>query len=368
MARALELAAAGQGRVEPNPMVGSVIIRDGRVLGEGYHQQFGGPHAEVLAIQACRDAGYDPAGSTMYVNLEPCCHHGKTPPCTRAIVEANITSVVAAMVDPNPQVAGAGIAALREAGVDVLVGVSGDEAGQLNLPFIKRQTTGLPWIIAKWAQTLDGKTATATGDSKWISNELSRHHVHELRARVDAVMVGVRTVMIDDPLLTARVPDIHRKARRVVVDPGLKIPPNSQLIRNPDPPVLIAHAVDQTDPARLEPVKRSGVETMAIRRLENGRLDLKQLLAHLAEVHAATNVLIEGGGRLIGTMLDQELVDQLLVFLAPKIIGDQDALTSVQGLQCDHIASALQFKLNSTQQIGDDLMLDYRFADNMYYR
>jgi len=237
MARALELASRGEGYVEPNPMVGCVIVRDGEVVGEGWHQKFGGPHAEVEAL---RVAGARARGATMYVTLEPCCHHGKTPPCTEAIIAAGITRVVCAQRDPFEQVAGRGIEMLKAAGIAVEAGMLEAEAKTLNAPYLKLVTTGRPWIIAKWAMTLDGKIATRTGDSRWISGEASREIVHRLRGRVDGIMVGCDTALHDDPLLTARPPGA-RVATRIVVDSYASLALESQLVRSVSAaPVLVA--------------------------------------------------------------------------------------------------------------------------------
>ena len=227
MRRALELAAQGQGAVEPNPMVGCVIARGAEILGEGWHRRFGGAHAEVEALKL---AGERARGATVYVTLEPCCHHGKTPPCTRAILDAGVARVVAAMPDPFPQVAGGGLAELRAAGIEVQSGVLEEEARKLNAPYLKLLSTGRPWIIAKWAMTLDGKIATAAGDSRWISCLDSRSIVHQLRGRVDAIVVGRGTAAADDPLLTARPPG-PRTAMRIVVDTRASLSPQSQLVR-----------------------------------------------------------------------------------------------------------------------------------------
>ncbi len=236
MLRALELAAGGEGLVEPNPMVGCVIVQEDRVVAEGYHAQFGGPHAEVEALQ--RVAG-QAAGATMYVTLEPCCHQGKTPPCSKAIIDAGIQRVVVASVDPYAEVNGSGIEALEAAGIVVSAGVLEDEARDLNAAYFKRIETGRPWVIAKWAMTLDGMIATAKGNSQWISSEASRKIVHELRGRMDAIVVGRRTAEEDDPLLTAR-PAGPRTAARVILDSNAKLASSSQLVKTArETPVLV---------------------------------------------------------------------------------------------------------------------------------
>src|SRR5262245_15622465 len=261
MARALELASRGEGYVEPNPMVGCVVVQGGEVVGEGWHQKFGGPHAEVEAL---RVAGARARGATMYVTLEPCCHHGKTPPCTEAIIAAGIARVVCAQRDPFEQVAGQGIEALKAAGIDVDVGTLEAEAKRLNAPYLKLVTTGRPWIIAKWAMTLDGKIATRAGDSRWISGEASREIVHGLRGRMDGVMVGRGTAQRDDPLLTARPPG-PRTATRIVVDSRASLSLESQLIRSVgDAPVLVTVGSDAPQ-ENIDRLTAAGCEVVVCR-------------------------------------------------------------------------------------------------------
>jgi diaminohydroxyphosphoribosylaminopyrimidine deaminase/5-amino-6-(5-phosphoribosylamino)uracil reductase len=336
MQRALALAERGRGFVEPNPMVGAVLCdAAGRVLAEGHHQRFGGPHAEVHCLADAGQRGIDPRGQTMVVSLEPCSHTGKTGPCADALIEAGVGRVVAAMVDPDPRVAGRGLDRLRAAGVAVEVGVGEAQARRLNEAFIKRVTTGRPWVIVKWAQTLDGRTATATGDSQWISNALSRERVHRLRGRVDAVMVGVGTAIADNPSLTARPADpshVLRHARRVVIDRTGRLPAEAKMLHEHGPPVTVL----------------SG--------------DLKAGLQQLA-AEGVTNVLVEGGATLVGALLREKLVDQVLVFVAPKILGDAAAVPAVHQLDCTTIAQTLPLELVDLQQLEGDVMLDYRIGE-----
>jgi len=379
MDRALGLAKRGQGRVEPNPMVGAVLLRDGHIVGQGYHERFGGPHAEINALADAAARGEDVRGLTMCVTLEPCGHHGKTPPCAEALIQAGVGRVVVAMVDPYEKVAGRGAAMLRDAGIAVEVGVGEAQAQHLNEPFIKRVATGLPWVIAKWAQTLDGKTATAAGHSQWISNPQSRAMVHRLRSRVDAIMVGVGTVIADNPSLTARPgesppppevspessggdakersggssggggegggsffenaptspppisdkPAIQRLARRLVVDRSGRMPSDAKMLHDNGPPVTILAG--------------------------ELRSELKQLASE-----GVTNVLVEGGATLVGALLREQLVDQLLVFSAPKLVGDAKAIPAARGLECATMADALALELRDVQRLGDDVLLDYR--------
>jgi diaminohydroxyphosphoribosylaminopyrimidine deaminase/5-amino-6-(5-phosphoribosylamino)uracil reductase len=369
MLEAIDLARRGQGWVEPNPMVGAVIVRDGQVLARGYHGRFGGLHAEAEALRECEVNGIDPANATIYVTLEPCCHHGKQPPCAEAVIRAGIARVVIGMPDPFEPVAGKGVPMLREAGLQVEVGVCGPQAEALAEPYVKRGRTGLPWVIVKWAQTLDGKTATHTGDSKWISGDASRRFVHEVRARVDAVCVGAGTVRADDPTLTARDVEVKRTARRVVIDPRLTTPDSSNLVGTLDrAPLTIC--VDQRlfdeEPDRLKSYVYRGVEVLGLPpwptrpEARQPQLDLCPLLEHLSRTHDAMNVLVEGGARLSGALLGQGLVDQVLAFVAPKVVGDARALDAAAGLAVDRIADSVGLILRSVDRFDDDVLLDYR--------
>lgn len=365
MWQALALAERGRGLVEPNPMVGCVLVKDGREIGQGHTAPYGGPHAEAVALDDAKQRGEDPAGATCYITLEPCSHHGKTPPCAVALAEAHIAKAVVAMGDPFERVAGKGFARLREAGVEIVTGVCEQQARAVNAPYIKRIQTGLPWVTAKWASTLDGKIATHSGDSRWISGPSSRKRVHELRARVDAVMVGVGTALADDPQLTAREVEVLRIARRVVVDPELRTPPQTRLALGSepgDPPVTFAVDADVIDGPgkRVADYRDHGIEVVPLPPLPDHHLDLAPLLKHLVAAHDATNVLVEGGAGLIGSLINQNLVDQMLVFIAPKLVGDPNALGAVTGLAPDKIDDATALTLQSVERIDDDVLLDYR--------
>ncbi len=326
MRRALDLARRGEGFVEPNPMVGAVVIDTaGQVVGEGFHERFGGPHAEVHAL---RQAGGAARGATLYVTLEPCCHHGKTPPCTDAILASGISRVVVASSDPFPQVAGGGIARLREAGLEVEVGLLEAAARALTAPFRQLVTIGRPWVHAKWAMTLDGKIATHTGASQWISNSLSRERVHRLRGFMDAILVGSGTAQKDNPLLTAR-PRGPRLATRVVLDSMARLSETSHLVSTVnEAPVLLVCSHDA--PAEKVALLRNlGVEVLQTE--EDGRPDLVWVLDELGR-RGMTNVLIEGGGEILGACLDRERINEVHVFVAPKLLGGSTAPSPVAGL------------------------------------
>ncbi len=347
MQRALELAARGQGHVEPNPMVGAVIVAGDEIIGEGFHTAFGQPHAEIEALQA---AGTQARGATMFVTLEPCCHHGKTPPCTAAIIQAGVARVVVATGDPFAEVAGGGLAELTAAGIDVTAGLLENEARELNAPYFKLVRTGLPWIIAKWAMTLDGKLATATGDSRWVSSEASRAIVHQIRGRVDAVMVGRGTAAADDPLLTAR-PAGPRVATRIVVDAAAALSPESQLVRSLDAaPVLLAAATDAPAVA-VERLKAAGVEVLQF--AGDHRARLSALLAELGR-RRMTNVLVEGGAKLLGGFFDARLVDEVHVFIAPKIAGG-GGLPPVGGAGVELMSDAAMLESVSIRAVEGDV-------------
>jgi diaminohydroxyphosphoribosylaminopyrimidine deaminase/5-amino-6-(5-phosphoribosylamino)uracil reductase len=344
MRRALELAARGRGFVEPNPMVGAVVLdRAGVVVGEGWHQRFGGPHAEVIALEA---AGERARGGTLVVSLEPCCHHGKTPPCTDAVLGSGVSLVVLAMTDPFPKVASGGIALLRDAGVEVTVGACERDAQRLNAPYLKLLRTGRPWVHAKWAMTLDGKLATRNGDSRWVSGEESRRRVHELRGRVDAVIVGRGTVVADDPLLTARPPG-PRVAARVVVSASGELPVRCRLRDTArEAPVIIFTAPGNE--ARLAGWHAAGAEVVSV-------LGIPAILDDLGN-RCFTNVLVEGGAGLLGSFLDADAVNEFHVYVAPKIAGGVGP-SPVGGTGVDHMAKSLRVVEFTGQSSGEDLYL-----------
>ena len=331
MRHALALAEKGRGFVEPNPMVGAVVLDSaGQLVGEGSHQKFGGPHAEVFALAA---AGERARGGTLVVTLEPCCHYGKTPPCTDAVLKAGIARVVVAMADPFPKVAGGGLAILRGAGVEVHVGLCEAEALELNAPYLKLLRTGRPWVHAKWAMTLDGKIATRTGDSKWISGEESRKRVHELRGRVDAIVVGRGTVIADDPLLTAR-PAGARVAARVVLSSSGQLPERCQLRATAREVPVIVYTANAASSAAGPRTARNWS------RSDDGTMTLDAVLADLGQ-RRFTNVLIEGGAGVFGSMLDEQLADEFHVYIAPKVVGGSGAPSPIAGTGVARMADAL---------------------------
>jgi diaminohydroxyphosphoribosylaminopyrimidine deaminase/5-amino-6-(5-phosphoribosylamino)uracil reductase len=344
MARALALAERGRGSVEPNPLVGAVVVRDGRLVGEGWHQRYGQAHAEVNALAVAGEAA---RGATLYVTLEPCCHFGKTPPCTDAVLRAGVARVVAAMSDPFPQVAGQGAEQLRQAGVVVDVGPCEGEARRLNAPYLKLLAKGRPYVHAKWAMTLDGKIATRSGDSKWISNEASRRRVHELRGRMDAIVVGIGTVLADDPLLTARPPG-PRTPVRVILNHRGRTPPASKLVQTArETPTWV---VTTGEPAPQ--LSALGCEVV-------GCADVAALLDEMGR-RRMTNVLVEGGAAVLGSFLDAREIDEVHVFLAPRLAGGHDAKTPIGGRGVEKIAEALTLAELRVESIEGDVYLHGR--------
>jgi diaminohydroxyphosphoribosylaminopyrimidine deaminase / 5-amino-6-(5-phosphoribosylamino)uracil reductase len=351
VARALELAARGRGRVEPNPMVGAVVVRDGTIVGEGWHERFGRAHAEVNAL---RQAGDHAQGSTLYVTLEPCSHFGKTPPCVGAAIAAGVRRVVAAMLDPFPQVAGQGAERLRTAGIPVDVGVGEGAARRLNAPYLKRLATGRPWVHAKWAMTLDGKIATRTGESKWITGDESRAYVHELRGRMDAIIVGKGTLLADDPLLTAR-PSGPRTATRVVLTATAEgMPASCRLLDTiADAPVLVATTVAAAD--ALSGWRERGAEVLPFAAVDR-RLDVRLVLTELGR-RGMTNVLVEGGADTLGRFRDAGEMDEVHAFVAPTLIGGTAAPTPLGGLGVSHLGDARHLADWTVERVGNDVLI-----------
>ncbi|MBA3327130.1 MAG: bifunctional diaminohydroxyphosphoribosylaminopyrimidine deaminase/5-amino-6-(5-phosphoribosylamino)uracil reductase RibD [Solirubrobacterales bacterium] len=359
--RAIELAANGLGGVHPNPLVGAVIVRDGVVLGEGWHAEHGGPHAEIHAIAACGDA--DLAGATMYVSLEPCCHEGKTPPCTDAILAAGIGRVVAASDDPSDKAAGRGLGILRDEGVevDVAAGELARRARLVNQAFRKHARTGRPWVLFKSAMTLDGKVATRTGDSRWISDESSRARAHRWRATVDAVVVGIGTALADDPQLTARVDGVHHQPRRVVFDATARLPLTSQLVAAA-PELALTVVVSRAAPrSATEALEMAGADVI----VASGANEPDRVHSALEQLGAAgiTAILLEGGPHLAGAFLDAGEIDEVRLFLAPLLLGGSAARDPLEGEGVERISEALRALTLDCERVADDLLVSARLRE-----
>lgn len=350
MQRALELAAKGRGRTSPNPMVGAVLVRKGRVLAEGWHRKAGSPHAERIALGRVRNA----KGSTLYVTLEPCSTHGRTPPCTDAIVGSGIRRVVIGTMDPNPRHAGRAIRILRRAGIRTATRVLAREASDLNRVFNHWITTGRPWVIAKAAMTLDGKIATRTGDSRWITSPAARRTAHRLRAEADAILVGVGTVVRDNPRLNVRGTQQHRRLLRIVLDPSGRTPAGSKILKaSALNPTLVVTGT-RTPGSRIRGLVRHGACVWQLP-LQAGMFSLRQLLLKLGRIEV-TSLLVEGGSDTLGAFFDAGLVNQAAFFYAPKLIGGS-AVKAVGGAGVRRMKDALRFGDLEVRRIGNDLLV-----------
>lgn len=353
MEKALELSLKGMGFVNPNPLVGAVIVKNGKIIGEGYHEYFGGPHAEINAFKNARE---DVGGGEMYVTLEPCSHYGKTPPCADEIVRRGIKRVVVAMKDPNPLVAGRGIEILKKAGIEVVTDVLEEKAKRINEVFIKYITTKRPFCILKTAMTIDGKIATKTGDSKWISCEESREYVHRLRHRLSGVMVGIGTVLSDDPMLTTRLEGIKASdPTRIIVDSNGRIPLDSKVLNIESNAKTIIAVTEGTPLEKVEEIKKKGALVVTTPS-KNGRVDLKSLMEILGEM-GIDGVLLEGGSTLNFSALEDRIVDKVMTFVAPKIIGGEGK-TPVGGLGLDYVRDAFEIEKLEVTKIGVDILLE----------
>ena len=353
MRRAMELAERGVGFTNPNPMVGAVIVKGGKVIGDGWHERCGEWHAERNAFKNCTVPA---EGATMYVTLEPCCHYGKTPPCTEAIIEHGIARVVVGMEDPNPLVAGKGIALLREAGIEVVCGVEEEALREQNRVFLKYISTKLPWVAMKTAMTLDGKIATRTGDSKWITGAEARAYVHELRHRFMAIVVGIGTAVADDPLLNCRIEGRGvRQPIRVVVDSNARLSLDSQLVKTAgEYRTIVAHTRFAPEES-VKALREAGVEMLLCKEKE-GLVDVRNLLELLGQ-SGIDSILLEGGGSLNYTFLAEGLADELYAFIAPKIVGGMNAKTPVEGAGMEKMADAINLELENVLNIGHDVLL-----------
>ena len=354
MRHALELAAGGAGWVSPNPMVGCVIVREGQTVGRGYHQRFGGPHAEVHAL---RDAGSRARGATLYVTLEPCCHTGKTPPCADAIVESQVGRVIAAMRDPNPRVDGGGLSRLENAGIAVTVGVCEAEARRLNEAFIKHITTRQPFVTSKSAITLDGKIATGSGSSRWITGESARAMGHQLRHASDAIVVGIGTASEDDPELTARIPgQVGSNPLRIVVDSDLRLSPKARLAEVDENRRTLVATTERAADARAQALRERGVEVMGLRPQSDGRVDLGELCKVLG-ARGIASLLVEGGAALTTALIKRRLIDKMVFFVAPKIIGG-DGISVFGPCGVHTMDQALPLRDLTSRAVGSDVMLE----------
>jgi diaminohydroxyphosphoribosylaminopyrimidine deaminase / 5-amino-6-(5-phosphoribosylamino)uracil reductase len=357
LARAIELAERGRGSVSPNPLAGAVVARDAETLGEGYHSAFGAPHAEVEAIRDAGDGELEDA--TLYVSLEPCAHHGKTPPCTEAIVDAGISRVVVGSDDPSAHASGRGLGILRDEGVEVIA--DGDLAARAKLanqPFRKHARTGKPWVLLKAAMTLDGKVATGTGDSKWISSQESRKLAHRWRAEIDAVAVGIGTALSDDPRLTARVEQVVRQPRRIVFDSCGRLPPDSQLMREARRVPLTVVVSRAAPRASTDTLEAHGAELL-VAPGENETARVRAALAQLGEA-GITSILLEGGPHLAGAFLDAGEIDELRLFLAPLVLGGRTARSALEGEGVETIAEATHALSVDCDRLGEDLLVSAR--------
>jgi diaminohydroxyphosphoribosylaminopyrimidine deaminase/5-amino-6-(5-phosphoribosylamino)uracil reductase len=351
MKRALRLAEGGRGRTSPNPVVGAVLVKRGKVVGEGYHAKIGEAHAEIVAL---RQAGETARGAVLYINLEPCTHYGRTPPCVPQIIKASVKRVVIGMGDPNPVVNGKGIEALRKSGLDVKVGVLEKECRRLNEAFCKYILKKEPFVVLKVAATLDGKIATRNGDSKWISGEASRRFVHKLRDQVDGVLVGIGTVLRDDPFLTTRMSE-EREPYRIVLDSRLKVPEEAKVFEHSPSKVILA-TTESAPQDKIERLEKRGVRVLIIDSKE-GKVDLRSCLRKLGEI-GMMNLLVEGGSEVNGSFLDEGLIDKFLLFLSPKLIGDPQALGIFGGRGVSTLKEAVVLKEIKTKGIGEDIFVE----------
>lgn len=351
MKHALRLASNGSGRTSPNPVVGAVIVKDGSIVGRGWHQKAGTPHAEIHALN---DAGELAAGATLYVTLEPCCHYGRTAPCTEAIIRAGIKRVVFAMSDPNPCVSGSGGDQLRQAGISVSEGILAGDAANLNEVFIKWIATGMPFGVLKTAMTLDGKIATRTGHSQWITGAAARKRVHELRDRYDAILVGIGTVLADDPQLTTRLPQGGKNPVRIILDGMARTPLTAKVVSDGAAHTIIAVS-SQAPPARIAALQASGVEVLVVGVNEDG-IDLRKLF-YLLGKREITSVFIEGGATVNSAALKSGVVDLVYWFIAPKIIGGRVAPGPVGGSGISRLEAAIELEDTCVEWIGQDLLI-----------
>lgn len=371
MRRAIELAKKGSGHVNPNPLVGAVIVRDGEVIGEGYHECYGQLHAERNAIANAKKRGNSLEGSTIYVTLEPCCHYGKTPPCTEAIIEEKIARVVVGSDDPNPLVSGKGFQMLREKGIEVIPHFLKEECDAMNHVFFHYIRTGTPYVAMKYAMTMDGKIACYTGDSKWVTGEESRAHVQTLRNHYKGIMAGIGTVLADDPMLNCRI-EGGRDPIRIITDSHLRIPMDSQLVRTAGQQPLIVACLPDADEEKAAQLQEKGVEVLRIAGVTTADITEEQkevisLPVLMKELGARKidGILLEGGGQLNESALQAGIVDRIYCYIAPKIFGGAQAKTPVEGQGLTRAADAWQFNRIGMQEFGQDILLEYEKAQEL---
>ncbi|MCX8147260.1 MAG: bifunctional diaminohydroxyphosphoribosylaminopyrimidine deaminase/5-amino-6-(5-phosphoribosylamino)uracil reductase RibD [Candidatus Woesearchaeota archaeon] len=351
MQLAIELAKKAEGKTSPNPIAGAVIVKNGDIIGQGYHKKAGMPHAEVEAINSVQDKSLL-KGSTLYVTLEPCCHYGRTGPCTKEIIKAGIKEVYAAMIDPNPKNNGKGSEELRRAGIPVYVGIMENEARKMNEAFVKYITTKKPFVIMKTAISLDGKTATKKGHSKWISSEESRNYVHTIRNKVDAVMVGINTVLADDPHLTTRI-EGGKDPLRIILDSKLRIPLNARILKDKNAIIATTQKYNRKKKVALE---RRGIGVVVVNS-NSERVDMKELMNELA-LRGITSIMIEGGSEVNASALKAGIVDKVIYFIAPKIIGGKDAKPAVGGEGINYMDEAIELKNVEVKRVGPDIVVE----------
>lgn len=352
MQLALDLAASARGNTNPNPLVGAVIVKKGVIVGTGLHRKAGEPHAEVHAF---RMAGEHAKGATLYVTLEPCSHFGKTPPCANLVKDSGVTRVVVAMQDPNPEVAGRGINLLREAGIEVEVGVLEQEANRLNERFIHNMLTARPFIVSKFAMTLDGKLATATGHSQWITGDTARADVHQIRHEMDGILVGVGTVLADDPMLTTRLADFEGKNPvRIILDSTLKTPLNAQVANTKNARTIIVCA-NEVNAEKIAQLQEHGVELIQVAQNAAG-LDLEEALQALYKM-GITDILVEGGGNINASFLRMGLIDKYMVYVAPKVLGGRNSVTPFTGEDVEYMDAAELLQFTAVDMYGEDIRI-----------
>ena len=351
MKQALKLARKGLGKTSPNPMVGAIIVKANQIIGQGYHRRYGGNHAEINAFQSARESL---TGATLYVTLEPCCYHGKTPPCVEAIIQNSIGKVIIGTLDPNPRVNGSSVAILNQHGIETKVGVLEAECRDLNEAHFKYMTTGLPLVTLKFAQTMDGRIATATGDSRWISSDKFRRLAHKLRATNDAVMVGIDTVLADNPRLTVRLVK-GRSPTRVILDSRLRIPLEAEVVRSQEAAPTIIATTSRADEKKLSSLRNIGIEVLLIQEDEAGEVDLRHLLSLLGERNISS-VLVEGGAGVITSLLRHHLADKVMLAIAPKIMGK--GIEAVGELNIREVSQALKLSFRRLYRMGEDLVIE----------